>query len=66
MRANHNHGTATVHTAAAAGTAMEATTAATSDLNDIGIHARRRGRQRHGVGNAEGRNGSSEKCCCKN
>lgn len=36
--ANHNHGTATVHAAATVGAAMEATTAAAGDLNDVSIH----------------------------
>jgi hypothetical protein len=33
---------------------MEATTATAGDLNDIGIHAGRWRRQRHGVGDTEG------------
>jgi hypothetical protein len=37
MRANHDNRTAHVFTAAAAGAAMEATAAASGDLNDIGI-----------------------------
>jgi hypothetical protein len=49
----------------AAGTGMVTTTAAASDLNDVGIHARR-WRQRHGVGNTECRNGASKKCRGKN
>ena len=55
MRANHNHRAATVHAAAAVGTAMETTTAAAGDLNDVSIHARRWRSQRHGIRNTEGR-----------
>jgi hypothetical protein len=63
--ANHDS-PAAVRNAVASRAAMEATTAALGDLNDVSIYARRRRRQRHGVGNTEGRNGSSEKCCCEN
>jgi hypothetical protein len=66
MRADHDHWTAPIHAAAAAGTAMIATTAAAGDLNDVCIHAGCWLRQRHGVGHTEGDNGSSEKGCCKN
>jgi hypothetical protein len=54
--ANHDSPTAAVRNAVAARAAMEATAAALSDLNDVSIHARRWRRQRHGVGNTEGRN----------
>jgi hypothetical protein len=63
--ADHDPRTA-VRNAVASRAAMKTTTAALGDLNNVSIYARRWGRQRHGIGNTEGRNGSSEKCCCEN